>query len=510
MYRGVRRAALGTLTAAVVTMPFVAAWRHETTQHTVSARIPAAGPEAYPWTSDDDREAHAWAPPADPAHRSAPVVLAYHDIDPERTSAYTLTPAQLDAQLSALQAAGYRALSTEEFTRYLTTGRSPAPRSVYLTFDDGTRGLWTYADRILARHRMRAASYLISGRVGTHRPYYLSWSEIGRMARTGRWDFQDHTHLSHSRAAVDAAGHRGSVLANRLWKKDERRLETESEYRARVGHDLDRSLRAFARHELPRPRLFAYPFSGTEADGDRAGRDTTTLERLLRERFDSTLTNASAGRLPAGPRAAAAGQVERLEVLRTTTRSAFLEQLGEWTSRTPGEVPEPLRHGGQWRFSGRAPGGRLAALTGEGLDQGTYVSGALLPMATANWSTYRVTARVDRLLGQDSSASIEVGHGSPDPLFLTVSKTGLRVTERPGGAARRVTARRRLRPSTGRTVTLRVTPKAVRITVDGTTLVVRTTRRPDRARTDGGLSLAVRNERADTDWPRFTSLRVSP
>ncbi|MFD5649864.1 polysaccharide deacetylase family protein [Streptomyces sp. NPDC127039] len=155
-----------------------------------------------------------------------------------------------DAQLCALRDAGYR-------TDFLRTGRTPGPRTVHLAFDDGTLGLWTHADPVLARYGMKAA-YLITGQMGTHRPYYLSWSEVERMARPGRWDFQAHTHLSHERAAVDAAGHERSVFTNRLWLADEGRVETSDECRRRVAADLDRSVRDLVRHALPRLRLFAY------------------------------------------------------------------------------------------------------------------------------------------------------------------------------------------------------------------------------------------------------------
>ena len=51
-----------------------------------------------------------------------------------------------------------------------------------ITFDDGTHGLWTHADKILERHGMHGVSFLITGNVGAKRPYYLSWQEIDRMA----------------------------------------------------------------------------------------------------------------------------------------------------------------------------------------------------------------------------------------------------------------------------------------------------------------------------------------
>ncbi|WP_318202795.1 polysaccharide deacetylase family protein [Streptomyces sp. SCL15-4] len=494
------RGTLSALAAVVVATPFVGAWSYDGARRAVS-------PQSEPPVVETDGAGGGIVK----ARAGAPVVLAYHDINPDPTNDYTLTPRQLDAQLAALAAAGYRSLTTEEFTRYLTTGASPAPRTVYLTFDDGTRGLWAHADQVLARHRMHAASFLITGAVGTHRPYYLSWAEIDRMKSSGRWDFQDHTHLSHERAAVDAAGHQGSVLSNRLWLPKEKRLETENEYRLRVRGDLDESLRAFSGHHLPAPRLFAYPFSETAGPTNLAARNTSVLERLLRERFTASLTNVSSRPLPAGPRAAAARRVERLEVLRTMSTDAFVERLNERICRSPAEIPEPLRNPEQWQFPGSPSGTGLTALTGTGAAQGTYVSAVHLPLGTADWNTYRVTATVGRLSGTGTSASIEVGHGSLHPVSVTVSEAGLRVTERPAGGTARVTTGK-LTPAARHRLTLEVSPGGVRVTVDGGHAVVaRATEHPDPARTSGGVSLAVRDETAGTAaWPRFTALRIAP
>ncbi|MFF7094210.1 polysaccharide deacetylase family protein [Streptomyces rubradiris] len=494
------RSASGALAAVVVATPFLGAWSYESTRRAVSAQAaaPRAGQDALPGEIVRTRA-------------SAPVVLAYHDVNPEPTNDYTLTPRQLDAQLAKLEAAGYRSLTTEEFTRYLATGTTPAPHTVYLTFDDGTRGLWAHADQVLAKHKMHAASFLITGAVGTHRPYYLSWAEIDLMKSSGRWDFQDHTHLSHERAAIDAAGHQGSVLANRLWLADEERLETESEYRTRVRTDLDESLRAFSDHHLPAPQLFAYPFSETAGPTNLAARNTSVLERLLRERFTASLTNVSSRPLPAGPRAAAARQVQRLEVMRTTSTNTFAKQLNEWVSRSPDEVPEPLRNPEQWQFPGSPPGTGLAALTGKGVANGTYVSAVHLPMGTADWNTYRVSATVAGLSGTRTSASVEVGHGSLVPVTVTVSEAGVRVTERPSDGTARVTTGK-IAPAARHRLNLEVSPGGVRVTVDGGhALVARATKVLDPARTSGGVSLAVRNEAGKAAaWPRFSALRISP
>lgn len=493
------RTVLGGLSAVVVATPFVAAWEYHAYREEVSRQAAAPTEDGF------DARPHALGP----RHATAPTVLAYHDVAPHPRGRYTLTPARLDAQLSALHAAGYRTLSTVEFVRFLATGRSPYPRSVYLTFDDGTRGLWAYADPVLAKHGMTAAGYLITGAVGTHRPYYLSWAEVHRMAASRRWDFQAHTHLSHRRAPVDATGRLGSVLANRLWLPAAGRLETAAEYGRRVRRDLDRSLGAFADHGLPAPRLFAYPFSENARRTNLSAHAAAQLDQVLRAHFAATLTNTSRRPLPPGGRAAAAGQVQRLEVLGTTTPGALLHQLQRWASGTPGDVADPLDHPDLWESPGGRPGTGLDAVTGHGTRHGSYASAVYRPLATADWNTYTLRATAERLHGTGASASFTVHDGSLSPCTVTIGAHTVRVTQRAPGTPPRITSLP-LEPASRHRLTVRITAETVRVTVDATVVGVHRTERAPLGQTTGGIALGVRNESPGTPWPRVAALTISP
>ena len=130
-----------------------------------------------------------------------------------------------------------------------------------ITFDDGTHGLWTHADKILERHGMHGVAFLITGNVGAKRPYYLSWQEIDRMAASGRWDFQSHTRKMHARMPIDAAGAVASEMVHRRWLFESNRAETLGEFELKIREDLRGSVQDIVGHGLPRPRLFAFPFS---------------------------------------------------------------------------------------------------------------------------------------------------------------------------------------------------------------------------------------------------------
>ncbi|KAF4409189.1 polysaccharide deacetylase family protein [Streptomyces lycii] len=495
------RALLGVLALAVAAAPFAAVWGYDTFRSAVPPQAPA--PDSRPGAGTPAHAASARGP-------SAPIALSYHDIAPGSHSRYTVTPERFDAQLSALREAGYRTLSTEEFVRFLETGRAPAPRSVYLTFDDGTHGLWVHADPILAKHRMKAAAYLITGRVGTRRPYYLSWAEVDRMAGSGRWDFQSHSHLSHRRVPVDASGRLGSALANRLWLPGEKRLETAAEYRGRVRQDIDRSLDGFRDHDLPAPRLFSYPFSESPQRAGGSGGSASPLHELLRERFTAALTNTSTRPLPPGRRAAAAGHVQRLAVTGATTARELLRQLDTWASARPGDIPDPLARPGLWRSRSGRPGAGLDAVAeGDGPPRRRHAGALYRPLATADWSTYRVRATAGGLRTSTHSVSLTVRHGSVYPFTVTVDADTVRLTQQVPGAPPRVT-RAPLDSAPSHRLDVRVTPGAVRVTVDAGPVLVRPTGRTAPGETSGGIALDVRNTAPGTAWPRVTSLRVSP
>jgi poly-beta-1,6-N-acetyl-D-glucosamine N-deacetylase len=132
-----------------------------------------------------------------------PIVISYHDISPIASSSYTVTPARFAEQMALLDALGVHTLSASEYRAY-TEGKPVPPRSVMITFDDGTRGVYRFADKVLAQHKFRAVSFIITGFIGTRAPYYMTWNEIDQLDRSGRWDFEAHTHVGHARIPIDA------------------------------------------------------------------------------------------------------------------------------------------------------------------------------------------------------------------------------------------------------------------------------------------------------------------
>ncbi len=140
-------------------------------------------------------------------------VFVFHDAEPE----------SFGRALAHLARNRYETLSIDEYLDILRGRAKAPPRAVLLTFDDGRGSVWSVAAPLLRRHGMRAACFLVPGRVPTHAPGptwddveagraardtvlsreaqgfpLLSWEEIDGLVQSGTFTFDSHT-LSHAR-----------------------------------------------------------------------------------------------------------------------------------------------------------------------------------------------------------------------------------------------------------------------------------------------------------------------
>ena len=78
------------------------------------------------------------------------LVLSYHQVFPDEPTPvltrYSVTASQLLLHLTLLRALGFRPLRLADVLGARSLGRAMPPRSVLITFDDGTLGQWTHAD----------------------------------------------------------------------------------------------------------------------------------------------------------------------------------------------------------------------------------------------------------------------------------------------------------------------------------------------------------------------------
>jgi poly-beta-1,6-N-acetyl-D-glucosamine N-deacetylase len=225
------------------------------------------------------------------------LVLCYHDISETPHNRYMVTPKAFASQMATLVAEGYHAISISTFHRWRMGVAALPTRPVMITFDDGPKSTWIYADHIFQKLGLHGSVFLITGDVSHHQPYYLDWAEIKKMSASGRWDFGSHTKDGHGVVPIDQIGlNQGAFLTQRAWLAGQQRLETLDEYRARVQSDLDGSISDIVSHGLPRPTGFAYPFSAFNVPTNDVA-VPPLLREMVAARFPDQFDNAPAPQL---------------------------------------------------------------------------------------------------------------------------------------------------------------------------------------------------------------------
>lgn len=103
-------------------------------------------------------------------------VLMYHRVgdahnDWERK--YCISPQGFAAQMHALEAKGWQAISLDDFVAWLDARHEVPERSFLLTFDDGFLGVYEHAAPVLQAIDWPATVFLVSNLIGQHD----SWCE---------------------------------------------------------------------------------------------------------------------------------------------------------------------------------------------------------------------------------------------------------------------------------------------------------------------------------------------
>jgi peptidoglycan/xylan/chitin deacetylase (PgdA/CDA1 family) len=169
------------------------------------------------------------------ASRSHVPVLCYHQIreptaaDSAADRQYIVRPSVLDAQLQALQDAGYTPVTGDAYVAHMLRGTKLPRKPILLTFDDASAGQYTRALPILKRHHFVATFFVMT--VVLDKQGWLSRKQV---------------------KALDRAG---MTIGAHTYDHKEVPQYTSDDFKTQLT-DPGRELRGIVGHKVP---LFAYP-----------------------------------------------------------------------------------------------------------------------------------------------------------------------------------------------------------------------------------------------------------
>ncbi|MDT5025691.1 MAG: hypothetical protein QOE61_2117 [Micromonosporaceae bacterium] len=319
--------------------------------------------------------------------QSAPLILTYHDISHIK-SQYSVTPETFAAQMKMLHDGGWITLTADRLEAW-HRGEPLPSRSVLITFDDGCTGVWRYAEPVLRRYNMHAAAFIITGFVGTHAPYYMTWDHITDLHAAGRWDILAHTHLGHVYVPADDNGGTGPYLTTPMYLADRRRVETATEFHGRVTNDLAECKRQLGLQGFAAPRFFAYPFSAHEAD--------VVQQTVLSLYGGGGMLDDSKSIQVTSTEDVSRGLIRRMDITWDTSLEDFVRKL-ELASPLDPASADPLRDRDGWTNSDQKP---TEALRIDGnrmiIDPGPsgQTSVQYSRVRTTMWNNYTVSADLE-------------------------------------------------------------------------------------------------------------------
>jgi len=221
-------------------------------------------------------------------------ILAYHRIGSldeaglaDSTRRRTVVPTDFAAQMEWLHRHGFHAITQLQALEALELGIQLPAKPILITFDGGYRDVLDYAAPVLARLRMVATAYVITGRLSGADPSFLTWEDLPALERQG----------------VEVGSH--SVTHRDLTVLSDREAAAELRVSRR---DLERRLG----HAVP---WFAYPYGAADA---------RTVQLVRRAGYELAVT-IRAGRIQSG---AAPLELHRVEVLDTTGVAGLASLIG--------------------------------------------------------------------------------------------------------------------------------------------------------------------------------------
>lgn len=122
-------------------------------------------------------------------------ILCYHRVIPKPTSAYDLTPEQLEVHFQYFKTNGYTPITASQYLEYRKKPVLFPEKPVVLTFDDGSKSHYTQVLPLLKKYGFKATFYLFTNATHGSKTRWLTWDEISEISKAGM-DIGSHT-VSH-------------------------------------------------------------------------------------------------------------------------------------------------------------------------------------------------------------------------------------------------------------------------------------------------------------------------
>ncbi len=167
-------------------------------------------------------------------------VLMYHHISTRTPPSTSTSPADFIKHLDMLEKDGFKVWPLERLIKHLKRRRPIPDKIAVITFDDGYISVYQEALPILKERELPFTIFVNADLINKKHPLYMSWEQLKEAQQAGGL-IANHT-LSHA------------YLIRKL--ED----ENETDWLARISHEIDGNQQAIIKHLGSAPKILAYPY----------------------------------------------------------------------------------------------------------------------------------------------------------------------------------------------------------------------------------------------------------
>ncbi|MBD8500378.1 polysaccharide deacetylase family protein [Paenibacillus arenosi] len=202
-------------------------------------------------------------------YRDEVVVLMYHHITSKPRRSWVITPEQFEVQIQEVLRAGFEFITIDQYIDYMLHSKPVPPNAVLLTFDDGYASFYTDVFPILKTYGIKATNFVIINTIGNDKNdnvKKLTWDQMREMKKAGM-SFYSHTYDSHKYVPINREGTKERpMLIRPMYREEWKRVETHSEYLARVKQDLLKAEQKLKKELGNTNSLIAFPYGAYNQD----------------------------------------------------------------------------------------------------------------------------------------------------------------------------------------------------------------------------------------------------
>jgi peptidoglycan/xylan/chitin deacetylase (PgdA/CDA1 family) len=171
---------------------------------------------------------------------SSAVILQYHHVSDDTPRITSISPKLFEQHLSYIKEQGYQVWDLPKLVRYLKS-KKDIPRNVtVITFDDAHRSIYQTAYPILKEYNWPFTVFVASDPVDQGLKSFMSWQQLKELSEHGG------TSANHS------------LSQPHLGRKNTG--ESESDWRRRIGQELQGAEDRLIKELGSSPKLLAYPY----------------------------------------------------------------------------------------------------------------------------------------------------------------------------------------------------------------------------------------------------------